>query len=66
MKQMQVKHDNTMAKNKTTDFQPSKMMMTMIGDENEDNSVSMSTYSQKEMPIQIQANRPLGPLNAHR
>jgi len=27
----------------------------MIGDENGDDSVSVSTYSQKRMPIQIQA-----------
>jgi hypothetical protein len=32
------------------------MMMTMMGDENDDDSVSMSNYSQKRMSIQIQAN----------
>jgi hypothetical protein len=29
--------------------------MAMIGDENSDNSVSVCTYSQKGMPIQVQA-----------
>jgi hypothetical protein len=40
-----------MAKGKTTLFYSSKMMMTMMGDENDDSSVSMSIYSQKGMPI---------------
>ncbi len=60
MKSLLVKHDNTMAKSKTTHFHSSKIMMTMMGDENDDNFVSMSTSSLKGMPIQIQANGPLG------
>jgi hypothetical protein len=59
MKPLQMKHDNTMAKSKTTHFQPSKMMMMMMSDENDDSSVSLSTSSLQGMPIQIQANRPL-------
>jgi hypothetical protein len=43
----------------TTHFHSSKMMLTMIGDENNDDFVSLSTSSLKGMPIQIQANRPL-------
>ncbi len=35
-------------------------MMTVMGDENGDDSVSVSTYSQKQMSIKIQANWPLG------
>jgi hypothetical protein len=38
MKSFQVKRDNTMAKSKTAHFHSSKMMMTMMGDENEDKS----------------------------
>jgi hypothetical protein len=56
------KIDETIAKSKTTSYTPGLnkfelsqrfWVVVMIGDEND--SMSMSTYSQKRMPIQIQA-----------